>query len=106
MLFEDVWEIVKQYMDEEKMEIIDSNHDRKSMVKKYNGCPDKLVYNGDYTLMFYDGDCEQVVKLHRHPDDESDPVYAFLYGYFLRNTGMSKAESVKFLEELNGGSID
>lgn len=85
------------------VEIVDQNNGSKEKVKsscsKFNNdiMPDKVIYNGDTTILISD-DNKYVVKCS--DTDSFDPVFGFLYGYFLMNNGMSKTQAAKFFKNL------
>lgn len=85
------------------VEVVDQNNGSKEKVKsscsKFNNdiMPDKVIYNGDTTILISDDD-KYVVKCTE--GDKFDPVFGFLYGYFLMNNGMSKTQAAKFFKHL------
>lgn len=85
------------------VEIVDQNNGVKEKVKsscsRFNNdlMPDKVIFNGDTTILI-NGDDKYVVKCCE--GDEFDPVFGFLYGYFLMNNGMSKTQAAKFFKHL------
>lgn len=85
------------------VEVVDQNNGSKEKVKtsvsRFNNdiMPDKVIYNGDTTILINDDD-KYVVKCSEN--DKFDPVFGFLYGYFLMNNGMSKTQAAKFFKHL------
>lgn len=59
--------------------------------------PDKYIVNKDAAILFY-GNNKTIVK--RSKGDKVDPVKAFLWAYFLRNTRMSRTKANKYLQKV------
>lgn len=56
--------------------------------------PERYIVNKDAAILFY-GNNKTIVK--RSKGDKIDSVKAFLWAYFLRNTGMSRTKANKYL---------
>jgi len=56
--------------------------------------PDKYIINKDVAILFY-GNNKTIVK--RSKGDKVDYVKAFLWAYFLRNSGMTRTKVNKYL---------
>ena len=83
------------------MEINNVNEEYKKVVElpePENGIMfDKVIFNGDTTIGF-ENDNKFVVKCMK--GDKFDPIFGFLYAYFLMNTGMSKTQASKFFKNM------
>lgn len=85
------------------LDIVDQNNGLKETVKtscsRFNNdiMPEKVIFNGDTTVLI-NGDDKYVIKCGQ--GDSFDPVFGFLYGYFLMNNGMSKTQAGKFFKHL------
>lgn len=60
--------------------------------------PDRYIINEDACVLFDSYGNKTVVK--RCKEDESDPIKAFLWAYFLKNCGMSRTKANKYLENI------
>lgn len=71
----------------------------KTTISTFNNdiMPDKIIFNKDNTILVKDDD-RYVIKCS--DDDIFDPVFGFLYGYFLMNNGMSKTQAAKFFRQI------
>lgn len=71
----------------------------KTTISAFNNdiMPDKIIFNKDNTILVKDDD-RYVIKCS--DDDIFDPVFGFLYGYFLMNNGMSKTQAAKFFRQI------
>lgn len=74
-----------------------STYGRGGFTKAYPTLPDKYIVNKDAAILFY-GNNKTIVK--RSKGDKVDPVKAFLWAYFLRNTGMSRTKANKYLQKV------
>lgn len=89
---------------ETEIEIVDQNSGNKEKVKasvsKFNNdvLPEKVIFNGNTTILIDDDDDKYIVRCSE--DDEFNPVFGFLYGYFLMNNRMSKTQAAKFFDNL------
>lgn len=60
--------------------------------------PKKYIINDNATILFWYDGTKTVVKKAR--DDEYNKKLSFLWAYFQKNCGLSKAKANKYLEEL------
>ena len=66
-----------------------------TIVHNINNMPKEVIFNGDYTILKWD---DEEIKLKRNKEDKHDPIYAFVYGYFVHQIEMSKDGAKKFLD--------
>lgn len=59
--------------------------------------PNMIIFNGDYTILKWD---DGEVKLKKSKEDENNPIYAFLYGYFVYHSGLRKERAKDLLESI------
>ena len=67
--------------------------------KAWDTVPDTLIVNKNATIIKKN---DNKIILKKAEDDAMNLEYAFLYGYFLMNSGMSKTAASKFLKSLRG----
>lgn len=67
------------------------------MIKGRKTMPDNIIINGDNTVIKRK---DERVILRKSKEDEMNLEYAFLYGYFLLNSGMSKTKASEFLKSI------
>ena len=65
--------------------------------KEYSFLPDRYIINKDAAILFY-GNNKVIVK--RNKSDRIDPIKAFLWAYFLHNSGMSRTKANKYLKKV------
>ena len=63
-----------------------------------NNIPNEIIVQGDTSVFKYIN--HDKVILHKSEEDEFNLEYAFLYAYFVHNSGMSKGEASRFLKSL------
>lgn len=97
----DKLEISDRYDTEVEVVDQDTNIRRniKTTISKFNNdiMPDKVIFNKQNTILVKDDD-RYVIKCS--DDDVFDPVFGFLYGYFLMNNGMSKTQAAKLFKQI------
>ena len=88
----------------DKTLVVNNQNKKESKEIKYNGdikgsntMPDSIIINGDNTVVKRNN--ERVI-LRKSKEDEMNLEYAFLYGYFLLNSGMSKTKASEFLKSI------
>lgn len=59
--------------------------------------PEAVIFNGDYTILKYE---DEDITLKKSEEDENDPIYAFLYGFFIRESGLKKERAKEFLQKI------
>lgn len=59
--------------------------------------PEAVIFNGDYTVLKYE---DEDITLKKSEEDENDPIYAFLYGFFIRQSGLKKERAKEFLQRI------
>lgn len=59
--------------------------------------PEAIIFNGDYTVLKYE---DENITLKKSKEDENDPIYAFLYGFFIRQSGLKKERAKEFLQRI------
>ena len=91
-------------VDFDKTLVVNNQNKKESKRIKYNGSikgsntiPDSIIINGDNTVIKRNN--EKVI-LRKSKEDEMNLEYAFLYGYFLLNSGMSKTKASEFLKSI------
>ena len=67
--------------------------------KAWDTVPDTLIVNKNATIIKKN---DNKIILRKAEDDDMNLEYAFLYGYFLMNSGMSKTAASKFLKSIKG----
>ena len=87
-----------------KKDIINTRYLMNSLYGWYGGftkenptLPDRYIVNKNAAILFY-GNNKTIVK--RAKGDKIDPVKAFLWAYFLRNTGMTRTKANKYLHKV------
>lgn len=65
--------------------------------------PDRYIVNKDAAILFY-GNNKTIVRRSR--GDKVDPIKAFLWAYFLRNTGMSRTKANKYLQKVWKAAVE
>ena len=60
--------------------------------------PEKYIINKDATILFWNDNIKTIVK--RAEDDKFDKRIGFLYAYFLKNSGLTRTQANKFINEL------
>lgn len=60
--------------------------------------PEKYIINKDATILFWNDNTKTIVK--RAKDDNFDKRIGFLYAYFLKNSGLTRTQANKFINEL------
>lgn len=82
------------------MEIVNQNDKKRNDINFTDGrtIPDKVIFNGDNTVVVY-GD--KKIVLHKSEEDKYDPVYAFLYAYFIHNSGCTKTQASKVMNVIS-----
>lgn len=74
----------------------DAHKSKKIELNNNLGITDFII-NNDTTIIKNESD---KIILRKAPEDEYNIEYAFLYGYFLIHSGMSKNQASKLLKEL------
>lgn len=59
--------------------------------------PEAIIFNGDYTVLKYE---DENITLKKSEEDENDPIYAFLYGFFIKQSGLKKERAKEFLQRI------
>ena len=59
--------------------------------------PEAIIFNGDHTVLKYE---DEDITLKKSEEDENDPIYAFLYGFFIRQSGLKKERAKEFLQRI------
>lgn len=59
--------------------------------------PNAVIFNGNYTVLKYE---DEDITLKKSEEDENDPIYAFLYGFFIRQSGLKKERAKEFLQRI------
>lgn len=59
--------------------------------------PEAVIFNGDYTVLKYE---DENITLKKSKEDENDPTYAFLYGFFIKQSGLKKERAKEFLQRI------
>lgn len=70
---------------------------------KHITLPDRYIVNKDAAILFY-GNNKTIVRRSR--GDKVDPIKAFLWAYFLRNTGMSRTKANKYLQKVWKAAVE
>ena len=65
---------------------------------KVMGMPKEIIVQGNTSVFKYAND--KKVILHKAEDDDFNLEYAFLYAFFVYNSGVSKTEAARFLKSL------
>ena len=95
-LCEDIMNALEKELDGSRMYIKNmKNGEHDSIIHNGEGFPNELIFNGDYTILKYD---DENIKLKRNKEDKHDPVYAFLYGYFIKNSGFPRRVAADCIE--------
>lgn len=91
-------------IDFDKTLVVNNQNKKESREIKYYGVikgsdtiPDSIIINGDNTVIKRK---DEKVILRKSKEDEMNLEYAFLYGYFLLNSGMSKTKASEFLKSI------
>ena len=63
-----------------------------------NKLPKRYIINKNATILFWDDGTKTIVKLSK--DDKYDKKLGFLTAYFQKNSGLSKNQANKYLDNL------
>ena len=63
-----------------------------------NKLPKRYIINKNATILFWDDGTKTIVKLSK--DDKYDKRLGFLTAYFQKNSGLSKNQANKYLDNL------
>jgi hypothetical protein len=79
-----------------KMEIKNVRTNNKDVLcHNMDNMPEAIIFNGDYTVLKYE---DEDITLKKSEEDENDPIYAFLYGFFIRQSGLKKERAKEVLQ--------
>lgn len=96
------------------LEVVDQNNKTKKEIRGLkrpnlvywsSQFPERVFINKTNTIFDFNGKNDKVL-LRCSDDDDFDLGYAFLYAYFLKNSGMTKTQASKFFNELRKVGVE